>query len=1303
MDITRLIDSRMTDCLLESGDAPILSVLQQVGDLILVIDRDCRVRYINHGDGIWSIGCELADGFSQESRSELGPILTCCFADRSPAHCRWCVNSNRGERWYDFRIIPTGEGDTIHLWLFGKDITNERQAEERTRISENILGEVLEMLPDAVALTSLDDGKMIEVNSEMERITGYTRAQMLGKTTTELSLWRAGAVRDRFVDLLSRDGLIRGLENGITTSDGRTAYGLVSSKTLDLGGRKHLITVIKDITERKALENELLSSQSVLSDIFDNMQDVYYRFDHNGRLLMASRSAARMFDVPSVEDAVGQPIDSFIGSRQSLDELRHLLGEYGRINDYEATLTRMDGRLLEASISCQALFDEDGCPAGMEGIIRDISERKKTERLLREHDENLSTLFNTIEEFLLVLDEDAAIIHANAAVCEAYGLPLAEIRGRDFSELTDPSYREAVREFIAQAGDPGERYHLVELLSASGELIPLEVRFLCGKWSGREVAFVIGRDIREWIDNQKALRDSEEKFSRAFRNNAAMMSISTLHEGRYIDVNERLLATLGYRREEMIGSNPQELGVYMNPQDFTEVRRRLLTEGQVREAEVILRARNGGQVVGLLYAESIDIGEEPCLLAVIVDVSARKAAEEALRLDEMRLETLLRLNQMTASTIREICDFTMRECIRLTGSRVGYLGFIDEEEQNLTVFTTAPCMELFDSADSAVIPVKDSGMWGVAARLRAPVIVNDLRNMPEGLHFSLGHFSISRFMSVPVFEGPRIVACIAVGDKETDYDDSEVRQLTLLMQGMWRILKQRKSEEERNRMISAIEQSDESVAITDTGFRLVYTNTSLPRLTGYSREELIGNHVRMLQTFEGDNNTVRDILDVLGRGEVWRGQLTVGCKDGSTFEQATSISPIRDQNGVLTNYAVVGRDISREVQLENQIRHVQKMEALGQLAGGIAHDFNNVLSAIIGSAEFAILEMNRKRDPHDLLKDILRASERASTLVRQLLTFSRKETLRVQTHNLNELVQGVLKMIKRVIGEHIEVAFLPHPDLGVVSVDAGQFENVLMNICINARDAMSNGGKLVLETGRVLLDHTFEIAHEWAKAGDYAWITITDSGTGIPPEVLEHIFEPFYTTKAVGHGTGLGLATVYGIVRQHGGLIHVYSEPGKGAQFKIYLPVSTGESSGAVTTETTGELAGGHETVLLAEDEPMVREMVTMVLSTAGYRVLEATNGEEAVEIFRKRAADVDLLLFDMVMPRLSGKAAADKILALRPELPVIFTTGYVNQLFDIGLTEQERKSLIPKPYDIRSLMQRVRDALDHAGGKPAE
>ena len=380
--------------------------------------------------------------------------------------------------------------------------------------------------------------------------------------------------------------------------------------------------------------------------------------------------------------------------------------------------------------------------------------------------------------------------------------------------------------------------------------------------------------------------------------------------------------------------------------------------------------------------------------------------------------------------------------------------------------------------------------------------------------------------------------------------------------------------------------------------------------------------------------------------------------------------------------------------LKEQLRQSQKMEAVGQLAGGVAHDFNNLLQVMLGSAELMLDDLPPDGPASESIRDILKAGDRAKILISQLLAFSRRQVLNMRPANLTNVVSDMLKMLRRVIGEHITLSFESGGDTGLVRADTVQIGQILTNLCVNARAAMPDGGTIAIATANAALDETYCAAHPWARPGDYVLLSVTDTGHGMDTETLEHIFEPFFTTKSVGEGTGLGLSTVYGLVKQHEGLVHVSSEIGKGTVFQVYLPRIDAESR-EDNSESPASSRGGSETILLAEDDPHVRNLTKVVLERAGYTVLPASDGVEALELFEGRRDEINLVLLDVVMPRLGGRAVYERIREIHPQCRVLFASGYSMDTVENEFLARENARLIQKPVSRDKLLRNVREVLD--------
>ncbi|MFQ5578463.1 MAG: ATP-binding protein, partial [Anaerolineae bacterium] len=413
------------------------------------------------------------------------------------------------------------------------------------------------------------------------------------------------------------------------------------------------------------------------------------------------------------------------------------------------------------------------------------------------------------------------------------------------------------------------------------------------------------------------------------------------------------------------------------------------------------------------------------------------------------------------------------------------------------------------------------------------------------------------------------------------------------------------------------------------------------------------------------------------------------------FTEEATITPVYNDAGDIINYVAVKRDITHELLLEEQYRQAQKMDALGRLTGGIAHDFNNSLTAINGFAELLKTRLPSGSPQARLAENIFNAGQRAADLTRQLLIFSRKDVIAPQIVNLNQTVAAAQTMLERIIGEDIQLETELVPDVWAVSANPGQVEQVIMNLVVNARQAMPDGGYLTIETANMVLDEAYAARHLDVSPGEYALLAVSDTGVGMTQAVQARIFEPFFTTKEKEMGTGLGLATVFGIVKQSGGHIWVYSEVGKGSTFKIYLPHFTGEIAGPAGHNRLEAIPRGSETILMAEDDPQVRTLVAQILGGQGYTVLEAASGEDALAVAQAHRGEIHLALADVVLPNMSGKTLVEALRGTLPALKVLYMSGYTLNGVEHQGIEASEENYLPKPFTPAILTQKVRAALN--------
>jgi len=513
---------------------------------------------------------------------------------------------------------------------------------------------------------------------------------------------------------------------------------------------------------------------------------------------------------------------------------------------------------------------------------------------------------------------------------------------------------------------------------------------------------------------------------------------------------------------------------------------------------------------------------------------------------------------------------------------------------------------------------------------------------------------------------------------------------------MARDISARKQTEEQLRKLSqALEQSPISIVITDTKRKIEYVNEGFCRTTGFSPADVLGKETRFLRALDMKENTDQPMWDAIEQGNVWYGELQSRKKDGQIFWEDVTAAPLFNEQGAITHYIGFKIDITDKKHLEEQFRQAMKMEAVGRLAGGIAHDFNNLLTVILGYSELLLNKIDHESSYYKKIKQIDKAGRRAESLTSQLLAFSRKQILQPKIIQVNHLISETEKMLRRLIGEHIELLTVLDGKLGKVKADPGQVEQVIMNLAINARDAMSKGGRLVIETSNVFIDDSYARQVGNLTAGAYVRITMSDTGEGMDAETLNRIFEPFFTTKEKGRGTGLGLSTVYGIIKQSKGHISVYSEEGKGTTFKIYLPQISEQEEAEEEKQQDIVDFSGDEFVLIVEDETALRNLIAETLEDHGYRVSRAANGREALQLCRDLGMPPILLLSDLVMPGMGGRQLYDQLHLLFPDMKVIYMSGYTDDLTlkrDILNSETQ---FIQKPFNLLELLKTIRRTLD--------
>ncbi len=751
---------------------------------------------------------------------------------------------------------------------------------------------------------------------------------------------------------------------------------------------------------------------------------------------------------------------------------------------------------------------------------------------------------------------------------------------------------------------------------------------------------------------------------------------------------------------DMFMARVEEL--YRNPEDCA------WNELQFNDGRCIERysqpQRLGGEIVGRVWS--------------FRDITERKRAEENLRQTNERVRhlnsVLYAIHDVgeLLSSKRNSKDLLAAVCKSLVKSR-GYMtvwvGEPDAKSSRVLPLAHAGAGNM-NFLNHAPITWDDSplgqGPTGTAIRERRAVVFKDILHDPRFAPWrddvlATGSASVA---SIPIIHQERFFGVMTI--KATDpnaFDEEEVVLLARLAADVGRALSnieeetaRRKAEEAHARLATAVEQAHESIVITDVKGIIQYVNPFFERISGYTKEEVIGQNPRVLKSGRHGEDFYHRMWSTLTNGEVWHGRITNKRKDGTLYEEDATISPIVDAAGRTVNYVAAKRDVSREVQLEDQFRQTQKMEAIGQLAGGVAHDFNNILAAILMQTELVAMTERLPDKVRDGLREISAYADRAASLTRQLLLFSRREVMQPRDVEWNGLITSLAQMLHRIIGEDVRLEVKLDPKPLMTHADPGMLDQMLLNLVVNARDAMPGGGRLLIETGERILTPEEAASIPGASPGRKVCLRVTDTGIGIAPENLDHIFEPFFTTKESGKGTGLGLSTVFGIVKQHGGLLSVESEVGRGSTFQVFLP-ATGKRARSANEVPAGiKPIGGTETILLVEDDEGVRILTRTMLERAGYKVMEASHAGDAVRIWEKFKDSIHLLLLDMVMPEgMSGRELAAWVQARKPDIRIVFISGYNVDVIARQLSLKQGQNFVQKPFSAQQLLETVRRKLD--------
>lgn len=778
-------------------------------------------------------------------------------------------------------------------------------------------------------------------------------------------------------------------------------------------------------------------------------------------------------------------------------------------------------------------------------------------------------------------------------------------------------------------------------------------------------------------------------------------------KGRIIRTNLTASRLLGIERGRL---TQKSLSQFVSPSDNYALNvhvKHIFMRNSPQVSELRFIRGDSTSFTGLLQSVAIEDANDAVVecRSVITDITKQKLLEDnlyrELEINRAIAEMMAQLLS-PAYKIGDVAKVVFEMAKTLTQSRHGYVNATDERTGNQISLTLSEMFEndcRMDGPLSIEFPVGPDGvypgLWGHALNTRSSFYTNSptehiaSRGLPEG------HVPLKNFLAVPVIQDNELVGQIAVANSPGGYDEKDIEVVEKIARYYALGLLRKRYEETQSQLVSAIDQAAEAVVVIDTGGIVQYVNPAFEKITGYLKNEVKGRRPRFLDPEYNDPETVNNIWNVTTGGLVWSGSFRGIRKDGTSGDVRLSIAPVRDDTGVIRNLVAVFSDVSNEIKLQSQLLQSQKLEAVGTLAGGIAHDFNNILQVVLGYSEHLLDEKEIPTNFQAELMVIRDAALRGADLVKRMMLFSRKTETTLKPVNINQTVQEISKLLSRTVNKNVKIDILPSDDTPTIMADPNQVEQVIMNIALNARDAMPEGGKITLETTDVFLDSAFCDSHLGSSPGHFVLLRISDNGCGMTEDVLPHIFEPFFTTKAAGAGTGLGLSSVYGIVQNHKGFITCESRPGVGTTFSIYFPVDNSLRPDVEAIEILPR-PGGDETILVVDDEEFIRSFEQEALQREGYKVITAENGLEALEIYRSEHKSISLTILDISMPGMDGLKCMRHMLEINSEARIILCSGLDHDLANVKLQGTGARAFIRKPSKKNFLLDKVREILDH-------
>jgi two-component system cell cycle sensor histidine kinase/response regulator CckA len=1092
-------------------------------------------------------------------------------------------------------------------------------------------------------------------NPFMEAITGLSAAQVLGRAAPEIfpEVMKAGVIDNLRQALAGGPPSSREFEYVVPETGLRGwVLGTYRPHEDENGNVIGVVASVLDISARREAELALARSEWQFRTLFDSIGDAVMITEPGGRFLEVNQVVLDRLGYTR-EEMLALPVAATMDPVSPEEEAkRQARIMSGAVIAFEGVRIKRDGTQFPVEIVSRRI-EFHGRPAIL-SVCRDITERKRAEEATRNQARYLQQLVDAIPIPLIAKDLDGVIGLANVAFAEALRRKPEEVVGRRTADvgIAEADIHRLRDEALMRDG----RVQTYELSTASPDgdrRIVFTKAPLRASDGGIEGIATAAMDITDRYQMEQELRRSEERFRALFENAADAIYIADT-SGRILEVNQAACRMLDYGRDELLATNPIDLVTLHGSASLLEAIERLGRAGG-NSFETVQTRRDGSRLPVEISVALIDLADRPAILAIARDISERTRAEEAIRAQALYLQQLV------------------------DGIPIP---IIATEDGGRIRLANKAFMDIYRSRDVVGRTPAELGIdQGPHAQHVAAVLGGSVQTYETAVEANGTKRRIVHTMA-PIRAADGAIQGIANASIDIT-ERYEAEQAVRRSEELFRTL---------------FENAADAIYIGEPSGRLIEANEAASRMLGFSREELLSMGISELDTPEAAVLLPNRVAQLMARGRL-SFETAHRRKDGTAVPIEVSAAMI-DLGGRPAILAIA-RDVSERNRLEEQLRQAQKMEGIGQLAGGIAHDFNNLMTAVRGNASLALMSLPDDSPAREELGQIEQAADRAAALTRQLLAFARRSELKPEVIDLSAVVGRLVPMLQRLLGEDVALVTRSASLKGRVLADPSKIEQVIVNLAVNARDAMPDGGELTIEVADAQLDDEFIRQHRLATPGHNVLLAVSDTGTGMDEATMGHLFEPFFTTKAPGQGTGLGLATVDGIVKQSGGCILTDSEPGKGSTFRVYLP-SVGHSPTRPREPQQAPAVPAPPcrtgTILVVEDEPSVRSLACKLLERAGYRVIAAATGAEALEVDPQ---EVDLLLTDVVMPSMSGREVADRLAARRPDLQVLFMSGHADRtIVKHGVLDPTIRYL-PKPFTAQTLVEAVDAAI--SDGKAAE